>query len=163
MKTGTNLQLANAFRKTNATKADRKEFVYQIIAAIEGGEVDIIELHANVKNAESIIKQLTGHASYKDSLLDAVQKAGKEYQAYNAQFDVTETGVKYDFMVCNDALMSSLLLQKEGLDKKIKTRETFLRAVPVSGAVITDEDTGETCKVFPPNKTSTTSVAVTLL
>jgi len=43
----------------------------------------------------------------------------------------------------------------------IKNRETFLKAVPIHGLDIINED-GEVLKIYPPNKSSTSSVKCTI-
>ena len=46
---------------------------------------------------------------------------------------------------------------------KLDERETFLKSLPASGQQVVNEDTGETYKIYPPLKSSTTSVTVKLL
>jgi hypothetical protein len=59
-------------------------------------------------------------------------------------------------------MLFDLQLKAELATKALKERQDFLKVVPVAGVLFTDEITGETYKIYPPSKTSTTSVAVTL-
>lgn len=158
-----NLELTEAFRVTGTTKADRELFVQAVLDAVEHGAVDLLKLHTNIKNAEHVIKLISDCPSYKTALLADVTRAGKGYVAYNTRFETKETGVKYDYTVCNDPQMNELMTQFADIEKKMKAREAYLKGVPAEGIVVVDENTGETLRVYPPNKMSTTSVAVTLL
>ena len=46
--------------------------------------------------------------------------------------------------------------------EKLKEREIFLKAIPVAGIEITDENTGEICRIFPPAKSSKTILKIIL-
>ena len=61
-----------------------------------------------------------------------------------------------------DPLLSRLYTQQSELDGKVKDRESMLKTVPQKGMIVTDEETGETFTVYPPSKSSTTNVSVTL-
>ena len=50
----------------------------------------------------------------------------------------------------------------ESVANEVKQREAFLKTVPAKGMIITDELSGETFTVYPPAKSSSTSIAVTL-
>lgn len=75
---------------------------------------------------------------------------------------VSETGVKYDYSKCNDPIWNEYNKGMIELSKMMKEREKFLKGIPYGGVVITDADTGETCKVSPPLKTSSDSPVFTL-
>jgi hypothetical protein len=51
--------------------------------------------------------------------------------------------------------------KQELLDNEVKERQAFLKALPITGIDIIDFN-GEVLKVFPPSKSSITSVTVTL-
>ena len=48
------------------------------------------------------------------------------------------------------------------LKEKIKAKQDFLKTVPISGLSILVESTGEMVTVYPPSKSSTTAVSVSL-
>lgn len=145
------------------TKTERKSFVEDLVSRVVDGQTDVLKTHAQVKSMESIIKEINDNKEYKECLLDAAAKqGGKSFELYNAKFETKEVGVKYDFYKCEDPEMDEMVAEMEKLKEKIKAKESFLKTVALSGCIITNDVTGETYKVFPPAKSSTTTVAVTL-
>lgn len=151
------------------TKEDRQIFIEEVLHQIEEGEVDVLKTHLQIKHAENLLKNFTDKKTnpnaasrYSKSLLEAAEKMGKKFGYQNAEFQIKETGVVYDYNVCNDPIISELLQQQSDIDAKVKERQKFLQTVPEKGFLITIEDTGETLTVYRPSKSSTTSVAVTL-
>lgn len=146
----------------DTTKAQRQSFCSDIVSNIENGTADPLQIHLQVKSAEDLIKQLNENRYYKEYLLDAAQKHGKSFEFGNAKFEVKEVGVKYDFSDCSDPILTDLQAKLDELTKQVKDRQTLLKTVPSAGMTIFVEETGEVYTVYPPLKTSTTSVAVTL-
>lgn len=142
------------------TKSERQSFVLNIVDALE--TTDPLKVHLQVKCMEDVIKQLNANTVYKRSILEAAEKLGKTFEINAAKFEIKETGVKYDYSQCNDDEMATLLKEQEELTAKIKAREAFLKTVPPKGMAVVMEGTGEVLTVYPPAKSSTTSVAVTL-
>jgi len=160
----------NKLALLNSNKAQRKQFVLQIIESLENGTADPLEVHIFLKNIEQIFKMLTDEKTgqqyatrYKTMLMDAAEKeAGKSFEKYNAKFQVKEAGTKYDWSACKDVKIALLLDEQKALNEEIEKRQEFLKNVPESGLIMTDESTGETYKIFRPTKTSTTTISVTL-
>jgi hypothetical protein len=69
-------------------------------------------------------------------------------------------GVKYDYSVCNDPVYNKLKAQLTVLEDDIKAREKYLKAIPTSGVETLFED--EVVTLYPPAKSSTTSITVNL-
>lgn len=154
-----NLAVTNlALFETN--KEQRQDFVSQVISNIEEGNNDPLKIHLQIKCLEDIIKQLTSHPLYKENILAEAQKFGKTFEHHNAKFEIKEMGVKYDYSNCGDSIYNELQNQNNELQIKIKEREKLLKSVPLSGMDILVED--ELIKVFPPTKTSTTTITVNL-
>jgi len=143
------------------TKAERSSFIADVMERIENGTADAIKVHLQLKAMEEIVKSLTTNESYKTHLIDAAEKNGKKFVAFNAEFSIKEMGQRYDFTYCGDDELLEFYTQQEKLKYLIKEREDFLKKVPVSGMQKVTE-TGEVITLFPPSKTSTTTVAVTL-
>ena len=158
----TELSTTNILSLFNTNKAQRATFVEDVIAKLEAEEVEPLKIHTYLKSIEDISKQLTDHKTYREYLLNAAEKHGKKFQYQNAEFSIKEVGTSYNFDNCNDPELVELLQQSESIKEKLKTRQDFLKKVPISGMAIIDESTGETYKVYPPFKTSTTAVAVSL-
>jgi hypothetical protein len=155
------------------TKEQRTSFVNDIIEKLNDGVIDPLKVHLQVKSLEDIINQLTNTTektnknfqaavTYKKILLEAYSNygAGKEFEFANAKFQQKEVGTKYDYSGCNDAVINDLLVQKAALDAKIKERESFLKTIAAAGLETIVED--EVVTIYPPSKSSTTSIAVTL-
>jgi len=144
----------------DTTKSQRQTFVSDVLEKIENGEVDPIKIHAQLKKIEDIFKSLTGNEKYKSCLIAEVEKYGKKHEAFNAEFSVKETGVKYDYSQCNDRLISDLEYQQISIENELKARQTFLKTVPAQGLEIRDGD--ELVTIYPPSKSSSTTVNVIL-
>jgi len=145
------------------TKEQRESFALDLIERIDGGQVDPLKVHLQVKCMEDVVKMINSNTNYKKAILETAEQQGqKSFQFHNAKFEIKETGVKYDFSQCSDPVLVSLYSQQEAIDKAVKDRETMLKTIPQKGMVITDEESGETFTVYPPSKSSTTNVAVTL-
>lgn len=144
-------------------KEERQSFTLSLINEIESGNVDPLKIHLQVKCMEDIIKLLNSNTIYKKAVLDAAEKQGEKSFAYNnSKFEIKETGVKYDYSNCGDTVWQMLEQKCSSAAEDLKQRETFLKTVPSKGMQVLDEQTGEMITVYPPSKSSTTSVAVTL-
>lgn len=70
-----------------------------------------------------------------------------------------EAGVKYDFSATQAWAKQKVLVDTES--KKLKEIEAFVKTLK-SKTTVVDEETGEAVEYFPPTKTSSTSIRVTL-
>lgn len=141
-------------------KEQRSELVQTTIERIANGELSPLKAHLQVKAMEDIIDQITKDKTYKDMLLDEAAKYGKSFEFGNGKFSTKETGVRYAYDQCNDPILAELYAANDELLEKIKARQKFLQTVPTEGMDIRVGD--ELVTVYPPAKSSTTSVTVTL-
>lgn len=159
----------------HTTKEERTQVVREIFQELLEGRINPMELHIRMKCLEEVVKQLTSMPAYKAIVLDDAEKHGKSFQYHNAKVDIREVGVKYDYSVCGCSQLNELYVQAADIDSKIKALESYLKALPTGGIVcmlqtrtlddegkVTIDYTGEVETHYPPAKTSTTSVAVTL-
>jgi hypothetical protein len=153
-----NLTIQNTLLETS--KIERSNFVQQVIEALENGEANPLHVHLQVKCTEELIKGILSNDRYKELTVSEAEKHGKSFEFHNAGVQIKETGVKYDFTVCNDEIWNELNSQIEALEKVKKDREEFLKTISGSLEVITKH--GEVVNIYPPAKSSTTSIAVTL-
>ena len=145
------------------TKSERESFAADLVERLENGSVNPLEVHLQVKCMEDVVKVINSNTTYKKRVLEASENMGeKSFQFHNAKFEIKETGVKYDFSKCEDEVLNRLYTLQTELDGKVKARESMLKTVPAKGMIVTDDETGETFTVYPPAKSSTTNVAVTL-
>ena len=141
-------------------KEQRAELVQTTIERIANGELSPLKAHLQVKAMEDIIDGITKDKTYKEMLLDEAAKYGKTFEFGNGKFSTKETGVRYAYDQCNDPVLSELMEQNDKLLEQIKLRQKFLQTVPSEGMDIRVND--ELVTVYPPAKSSTTSVTVTL-
>lgn len=151
------LQVLSLF---DLNKEQRTELVKQTIERISNGELSPLKAHLQVKAMEDIIDQITKDKAYRDMLLDEAAKYGKAFEFGNGKFSTKETGVRYAYDQCNDPILAELMEQNDKLLEQIKLRQKFLQTVPAEGIDIRVGD--ELVTIYPPAKSSTTSVTVTL-
>lgn len=145
------------------TKEERQSFALSLISEIESGNLDPLKVHLQVKCMEDIIKLLNSNTIYKSAVLEAAEKYGqKSFDYQNSKVEIKETGVKYDYSKCNDPEWELLEQQCLSFSEGLKQREAFLKTVPGKGLEILNGITGELVTIYPPAKSSTTSIAITL-
>ena len=142
------------------SKAERQSFAEAVTNNLMEGLADPLKVHLQVKCMEDIIKQITSNAIYRDLIVNEASKYGKTFEHHNAKFEIKEAGVKYNYENCGDPILQSLEQKFEAIENELKERQKFLKAIPESGMEILVDD--ELIKVYPPSKTSTTSVTINL-
>lgn len=146
----------------DANKQQRQTFIDQVIQSVVDGHNDVRSIHYSLKVMEEITKKIMASPIYKSALMDEMERFEKSFEFKSSRFDRRETGVKYDWKSTCDPVVIDLMNRLESLESELKERTDFLKTVPKSGLMVTDPETGETVQIFPPNKTSTETVAVTL-
>lgn len=141
-------------------KESRKAFAESLILGLKEGLSNPLKIHYQIKCIEDFVKTLTSDAEYKTLLLDEASKYGKSFEHLNAKFEVKEMGVKYDYSVCNDPTYNKLKAQLTIIEDELKSREKYLKAIPPQGVQTLLED--EVVTLYPPAKSSTTSITVNL-
>jgi len=146
----------------HTTKEERTQVVREIFQELLEGRINPMELPIRMKCIEEVVKQLTSMPAYKAIVLDDAEKHGKSFQYHNAKVDIREVGVKYDYSGCGNSTLAELYERQEVIAEMIKAREAYHRSLPKTGIGAIHPSTGEVETHYPPAKTSTTSVAVTL-
>lgn len=141
------------------SKAERQDFAQSVVNGLKEGHSDPLKVHLQVKCMEDLIKQITSHPDYKELTLDEAAKYGKSFEMHNAKFEVKEMGVKYDYSACGDPIYNELSQKMAELEKEIKDRQAFLKAVKPGTEILVED---EVVILYPPVKTSTTSITVNL-
>lgn len=162
--------------------ADKHYIAARIIQSIEEGEMDPLKALSGLKAIESLVSILTDKnpktnkwadkaIALQSHVTDAADSYNeKKFSLYGATFTKTEVGTKYDWATCNDPKLAELEKAKADADKALKERQEFLKTVPPAkigehgnkegGLLVTDEETGETYRIYQPTKTSTSTVSV---
>lgn len=173
MNTEQQITTLNILSLFETSKEQRNTFVQDVIERLRNEEVDPLKIHIQLKAMEEIVKSFTDKSEktnknfltaidYSGMLLNAAEKNGKKFQMFNAEFSIKEVGTVYDWSKCEDVELAEMLSKQDELKEKIKAKQDFLKTVPLAGLLVTNEETGDTYKVYPPVKSSTTSVAVSL-
>lgn len=142
-----------------STKDEVQRFVSNAKNEILSGHENVLKIAVQLKAMEDTIEALRKDPEIKDAFIREAEKNGKTFKLYGAEFQVKETGVKYDYSICNDSTYNELTAKMEALKNEIKSRETFLKSITHSIEAV-DTKTGE--MLNPPVKTSTTTVTITL-
>lgn len=145
------------------TKKEQSLFVDRLINSLLQGDVDPLKVEAQMCNIEQVVKTYRSDKRVKEAVLNEAEKYHKEELSnlYNAKFEVRETGVKYDYSACGHPEYDRLSQQIKTLSEEKKRLEDELKLKKES-FIYTDKQTGEITEVIPPERSSTTSVVVTI-
>lgn len=123
----------------------------------------IIESADALAKMELLIKEIKSSKDWIDCIRTEIAKFGKDFKTSSGtKIELAEVGVKYDYTSCNDIVLNELQKESDLLSEKIKERQTFLKSVSQSGMEYLEPLTGELVKIYPPTKTSTSSVKTTI-
>jgi hypothetical protein len=123
---------------------------------------NIIEAADMIAKIELFIKEIKGNPEYIDYLRYEVAKYGQSMTtATGTKIELSEVGTKYDYVFCEDDIYNELVIRRDALDEQIKERQQFLKTLPSEGIDIINED-GVVSRIYPPSKSSTSSVKCTI-
>lgn len=137
------------------------DYTKNAVDAIVNGEVNPLTAYLNlakhVKVCDSIIKD----ERVKSLAIAELEKYGKDQRTFgDCSADVVEAGTKYDFEACGDIIWAELNAKATDIAEELKARETFLKSLSKPLTEV-DPDTGETWTIYPPVKTSKTTIKTT--
>jgi len=92
---------------------------------------------------------------------DYLDKLEKNHSKHDALIEQSSTKTEYDYTVCQDPDWNALDALNDANKKLQKEREAFLKGLK-SPMVVVDEDTGETYKIYPPNKLQSEGLKITI-
>jgi hypothetical protein len=135
-------------------------FAEKLTSEIENGIVNPLDVLAQVKCIEKSFELL------KDKLmqfaLEEAEKYEKSFEFKSVKIERSELGTKYDFSKTNDFRLAKIMTKVNEFNEQKKAREATLKTLKEK-LIEVDEETGETFEIYPPIKTSTTGLKVTLL
>jgi hypothetical protein len=115
-----------------------------------------------IAKMEFFMKELKNNPEYVDYLRYEVAKYGGTHTTPSGtRIELAEVGTKYDYVFCEDDIIDDMVIQREALDERIKERQEFLKRLPVEGIDIISQH-GEVKRIYPPSKSSTSSVKCTI-
>jgi hypothetical protein len=141
--------------------SQRITFVEKFTAELEAGYIEPETTAISLKAMEELVKALRANPRIRDIMADAVNKhPEKTFEYQGAKFEKAETGVSYDYTVCQSSVWKRLKEESDKAIQALKNQEEFLKSLAFTEEDVFDNDTGE--KLFPPAKSSNTYFKVTL-
>lgn len=176
METSQELSATSILSLFQTTKEERISFAQSVLTSLRAGDKNPMDVHLQIKCMEELITVLTSTdekknknpeiaKEYKEILLaESIKQMGgaKSTVYHNARFEIKEVGTQYDFTNCGDPEYIKLQAEFEKAKKALGDRGDFLKKAPVAGFESLDKGSGELITIYPPSKSSTTSVAVSL-
>jgi len=140
-------------------KTSIKEQSIALLNDLDEGHITPLQLAAQLKFVEDVITNLK--EELRQRVIAEQSKYGKERMTFHgATFDIKEAGIKYDFSHCEDAIWNDIDKKMQMLTERRKEREAFLKTLKERFTYV-DESTGEIITIYPPQKKSTTTYAIT--
>lgn len=144
----------------NTSKDGIQKFVDQVILELENGLINPLDLLIYLKSIEKSIEGINSKA--KEIIISESDKYSEKRIEYKgAIIEKSELGTKYNYENCEDVVWNKLNQELISINEKKKERETMLKALKESINLV-DENSGETWRVNPPIKTSTSGLKVTI-
>ena len=135
-------------------KVEISTFIARAKKVIMSGNENPLLIAKKLKVMETIVSELRKDKDIDDVMItEAMKYPKKTFEAFDAKFQLKETGVGYLYENCNDKVWDELDYEIQRLTKAKKAREEMLK----TGF---NAETGEEFK--PPLKTSTTKVTISL-
>lgn len=152
-----NNELITSFDISKASILDTSS---EIIRRVNDGELNPLEVKIKIKAIEQFNK-IISDAITKDATFEAAKHGARKFSFMGASVELAEVGTKYDYSGCGHVKYNELVQKMNTLQSEIKEVEAFLKAVK-SETTLVDNETGEVYTIFPPVKTSTSSIKVTI-
>jgi hypothetical protein len=140
------------------TKQQIETFAHSLEQGLNNGQIIASDLLRFQKAMEKVFEKIK--PTLIENALNEISQYEKNAVIKGSEFSIVETGVKYDYSNCNDLEYNMLNTQLEALKSTLKDRETFLKAIKEPMQMI-DEASGEVYTIYPPKKTSSTTLKVT--
>jgi choline kinase len=140
------------------TKKQIETFAYSLEQGLNNGQIVASDLLRFQKAMEKVFEKIK--PTLIENALNEISQYEKNTVIKGSEFSIVEAGVKYDYSNCNDIEYNTLNTQLECLKSTLKDRETFLKSIKEPLQMI-DETSGEVYTIYPPKKTSSTTLKVT--
>jgi hypothetical protein len=133
-----------------------------IIETVLNGNINPLDLPVKKKCIEMALDQAMKNEKVQEVLIEEIRKHGKHADHFGAKLEVMEAGTKYHYEGCGDTEWEMLDARLRSIKNDLTEREKFLKTVPKDGLIVTDPHTGDTVTIYPPTKTSTTTIKTTM-
>jgi hypothetical protein len=140
--------------------ATSNELACKIVDAVLSGYLNPLDFLVKKKCIEEALEAAYNNVGVKNCMIEEAQKYNGKGTHLGAKFEVIEAGVKYHFDKTGDPELTRLEAEAGELADKVKQRKEFLKHVKGEGETVLIDD--EVITVYPPHKTSTTTVKISL-
>ena len=140
------------------TKEQVSLFANKLRTELENGEVNPLEIITMQKAIEKVFDAVKPTLS--ELARAEAEKHGKSFEFKGAKIECVEAGVKYDFSECGHLDYSDLCEKINQLTEAKKNYEAMIKTYKEPQNLISLN--GDVMTVYPPKKTSTSSIKVTL-
>ena len=138
------------------TKSQSDDFAVKELEKVQNGETEALKTWIKIKFLEESLEGLK--EGIKKQALEEAERIGKSGDYFGVKFQIKEAGTKYDYSGCNDHELTILEQLSKNASDGLTARQKFLKAIPVGKEVYGDDGV----QLFPPIKSSTTTLAITL-
>lgn len=140
------------------TKAASEGSAEMIADLVKSGNYNALDVATKIKWMIATLDQSL--KLIQPDCVDEIEKHNGKTTVNGAEVIKKEVGTKYSYEGCNDPRWNAMNQVMVSAKEKMAEREKFLKnlTAPLS---VNDEGTGEVYYLNPPNKSSTTSIAVT--
>ena len=133
-------------------------FSDQLIESVKKGEANPVELLIQLKAMSKVTERVLNEIR-ENFVTEGDKYPTNSFEFNGVRLEKGEVGVKFDFTVCKDTTWERLNTDTQTAAEKLKERQEFLKTLRGPLTVV-DDITGEIVTIYPPNKTSTTSLKV---
>lgn len=140
------------------TKEQVSLFANKLKTELENGEVNPLEIITMQKAIEKVfdaVKPILTELARTEA-----EKHGKSFNFKGANISLVEVGAKYDYSGCGHLDYNALCAEIEKLTEKKKNHEEMMKSFKEPQQMVSID--GEPMLVYPPKKTSASSIKVTL-
>jgi hypothetical protein len=155
--TGNDLAPESLIKLNRATIARIVKDTEQLIA---DGELDSVRMLVLAKKGQELFNSLEKTARRYAEEHARIARHDK-LRLFDAEIIEKETGVSYDYSVCDDVTWNELHDTQAEVNQKLKDREAYLKTV-ANPTLSIDRYTGEVWEVKPPLRTSKQGLNVSL-
>lgn len=144
----------------SSNKKQLKGIADKMIDKAKEGELDPVQAFSAARKGIDFFKQM------EEGLRPIVEKdlklsKGQDYKHNSVLFEGAVTKTEYDYHATQDRRWIELDAQIKDLTEQKKERETFLKTLKTKLTTV-DEDTGEVVEIYPPVKSESFGIKVTL-
>lgn len=146
--------------KQTISKADINFAANELLQKLDSSEINPLLLLQKFKAIEKIQENIKSKM-IEYAVIEISKYPEKNVELFDCVFTKKEVGTVYNFDRCNDSKYLELLEQFEKAKKNLENRKDFLKSIQDHETCV-NESTGEIETIYPPTKTSTTSIITSI-